>query len=241
MIMDQPTAESYVKPLLAIALAQTLVTLAAGLNLYLPRTGVVLSPALAVRWRELLSLTVIMPMSTVLLFLAQRRVEGGRRDNVGPVCLILLGFCWLGISMGVHEPINALWCPAVLHVDAANASMSLRNVLEFWDDVFSHILFFAGYVAVSLALLWSQKRNVLEAPMGKAVTTGFVLCAVPGGAGIYYSLVGTRNTIDMTIIVGMLIAAEIMRGGKAFRRRPLNILQEVSYLLVLVLLLLADR
>lgn len=238
--MSEAGETSYVRPLLGIAILQTLVVLGAGLNIYLPFTGVSLSPTLAVRWRELLSLGVIVPASTVLLFLAQRVVERGRQDTTGPSCLILLGFCWLATSMGVHEPINALWSVDALRSDIGNTGDALGGVLKFWDEVFSHVAFFAGYVTVSLALLWSQKRNILEARMGKGATLLFVLCAIPGGAGIYYSLAGTRNVVDTAVIAGVLIVAEIMRWAGSFRKRPLNILLEGGYLLAFVLLLLFD-
>ena len=41
------------------------------------------------------------------------------------------------------------------------AAGRLANSVYFWDEVFSHAVFFTAYGAMSLALVWSQVRNPL--------------------------------------------------------------------------------
>ena len=240
-ITDTQDSRSYLGPLLGIAGALALTALAAGLNIYLDVTNAVVSETLAVRWREMVSLLVLTPISVVLLFVCQWVIERGRQDTLGPVCLLLLAIAWLGISMGVHEPFNALFAPRALRPDLLNSGQNLLHVVHFWDDQFSHAVFFASFIAIALALLWSQQRNVLTVPMKPIVALLFLLCSIPASVGMFYSLVGTHNTIDRFVIATALIAGELLRRGGSFRKRPINILVEGCYALGLALLLLCDR
>lgn len=219
--------------LLKICLLQALVILLAGLNLYLSWSDVMLAHSLQVRWREMISILVVTPAGIVLLFSIHRILENKRDDVAIPFLVLVLGTCWLAISMGMHEPIN-VFRQQVGHIDPLQA-----RVLWFWDDVFSHIIFFAGYVASSIAILWSQKRNPLRHPMRLLTVALFLICGVVGGMGITYSLIpGATVTIDLIMILGVFVTAEIMRKGRSFRILPLNIVIEMSCVIPLILLVL---
>lgn len=123
--------------------AQALMTLLAGGNLMWPGTRTHLAAGEFVRWRELLSLSFITPGSVVLLFLIVWTLERGRADAAKPLTLFVLAACWLGISMGAHEPMNAL---------QRAAGMRLADTVYFWDEIYSHVVFFSAYGAISLAL-----------------------------------------------------------------------------------------
>lgn len=217
--------------LLKMCLAQAVVVLLAGLNLYLPWSHAPLTGTLNVRWTEIISLSIITPVGIVLLFLIHCILEKGRVDATGPLLLLVLGTCWLAVSMGIHEPINALG-QQVRRVEGLPS-----RLLWFWDDVFSHGVFFAGYVTTSLAVFWCQHRNPLKDPMRWTRVVLFLACGVLGGVGIVYALTpSSRMGVDLLVILGVLVVAEVMRKGCSFRKRPLNIVIETGYLLALIVL-----
>lgn len=227
----QNKESSILGTLLTICLLQAMVVLLAGLNLYLSWSNYPLTELLQVRWREIISLLVVTPTSMILLFSVHRILENNRKDALIPLFVLILGSCWLAISMGIHEPIN------IFRQQTNNLTASSARVLWFWDDVFSHIVFFAGYASTSISILWSQKRNPLKKPMSLLTVVLFMICGMIGGLGITYSLVPCPTvTIDLSIILGVLIIAEIMRKGQPFKERPLNIVMEVSCLLPLIML-----
>lgn len=211
----------------------SLVTLLAGLNLTAEITARQVADFGFVRWRELVSLLCVTPVSIVLLFRVVWTLEQGRHDAAWPLTASVAAVGLLGISMGIHEPINAIRDHPGLPLLPAQVSESLW----FWDDVFSHAVFFAGYVGTSLTLIWSQVRNPLRSPMDRSTTVVFLLCAVVGGIGIFYSLVdGGRIRIDLTVMTAALAAAELIRKRRPLAVLPVALTIEGAYVLALVLL-----
>jgi hypothetical protein len=133
-----------------------MVALLAGLNLTTQLTASHLPQLQFVRLRELLSLLFITPVSLALLFRIIWALEGGRRDAKWVMTLFVISAALVAVAMGVHEPINALR-------NTANKSelALMSDSLWFWDDLFSHVVFFAGFVGTSLTLILSQMRNPL--------------------------------------------------------------------------------
>jgi len=219
--------------LLIMCILQSLIVLLAGFNIYFNCTASVICDPIHVRWREMISLLFITPVSIILLFVIHKILEQDRKDAIWPLLLLMLGCCWVAISMGVHEPINAF------RIQFGYNETPLSRILWFWDDIFSHIIFFAGYVTVSCALLWSQSRNPLQVSMSFLKSMSFLIFGILAGVGITYSLVaGASFSIDFFIMLGVLVVAEIIRAGKSFRTMPLCIVMESSYFLSLILLAL---
>ncbi len=213
-------------------MTMSLVTLLAGLNLTVELTAQHLPNLRFVRFRELFSLLFITPASIALLFRVIWALERGRPDAKWLMTLFVASGAFLAVSMGVHEPINALRA-AVGESELAAAAESLW----FWDDFFSHVVFFTGYVGISLILIWSQVRNPLAKPINFFTGAIFGICALVGGLGIFYSLVhGGRIRVDLAVIAGVLIAAELLRRRKSFAILPIALTIEGAYLLALVLL-----
>jgi len=210
--------------LILATLAQALVVLLAGLNLSLRFTAQPVGSFDLVRWREILSLLVIVPASIGIMFQVVWILEQGRRDAKWPIMIVGVCACLLGISMGVHEPINAL--PHLQRLPA------LGCTLEFWDEIFSHSVFFLAFVGISLALLWSQMRNPLPTAMSRWASAVFGCIAIIAGVGIFLTLVpGGAIGVDLAIIALVLFAAEWMRKGKPMRQLPIAIVLEWPCLL----------
>jgi hypothetical protein len=210
--------------------AQAVVVLLAGLNLAWEGTCTSLPVGEFVRWREMFSLGFATPASVVLQFLALWTLERGRRDATGPLTLFALAACWLGISMGVHEPLSAVH---------RAAGPRLSESFWFWREVFSHTVFFAAYAALSLAVVWSQVRNPLSQPMSRRAWVLSTGCGVLLGAGIFCSQLNARDIwVDLGVMAVTLAGIEGLRRGRPFALLPLNVTLELGYGLSLAALAL---
>jgi hypothetical protein len=213
--------------LILATLAQAVVVLLAGLNLCFKLSAHPFGPFDLVRWREIFSLLVVVPVSVGIMFQVAWILEQGRRDAKRPIIIMGVFACLLGVSMGVHEPINAL-----PHFQGPAA---LKSALEFWDEIFSHAVFFLAFAGISLSLLWSQIRNPLPAAMSWRSTAVFGCIAIMAGAGIFLALLpGGSIGIDLAIIALVLLAAECMRSGKPMRRLPVAMVVEWPCFLALL-------
>lgn len=221
--------ESYLRALLWLTAAQAVVTLLAGLNLVVPAMAARVGAGDFVRWREMFSLLFVTPVSAGLMVAAAWVLERGRRDSWGPMLAIGIAVGLVAVSMGVHEPINAMGKTGVARMGQS---------VHFWDEVFSHAVFFIGYAGVSLALLWAQARNPLDGPMGRVPFGSFLCCGIVTGAGIFFSLVVAPDIwVDLWVIGAVIAMAEVMRRGTPFCRLPLAVAMETGYALALVGLL----
>ena len=200
-------------------LAQAIVVLLAGLNLSLRFSAQPVGSFDLVRWREIFSLLVIVPVSIGIMFQVVWILEQGRRDAKWPITIVGVCACLLGISMGVHEPINAL------------PNLQRFPALEFWDELFSHAIFYLAFGGISLSLFWSQVRNPLPAAMSLWTAAVFGCIAIVAGAGIFFSLFGQGIGVDLAVIALVLFAAEWMRKGKPIRQLPIAMVIEWPCLL----------
>ena len=213
-------AGTVTRRLIFATLAQAVVVLLAGLNLSLRFSAQPVGSFDLVRWREIFSLLVIVPVSIGIMFHVVWILEQGRRDAKWPVTIVGVCACLLGISMGVHEPINAL------------PNLQRFPALEFWDELFSHAIFYLAFVGISLSLLWSQMRNPLPTAMSLWTTAVFGCIAIMGGVGIFLTLLfGGSIGVDLAVIALVLFAVEWMRKGKTMRQLPLAMVIEWPYLL----------
>ena len=213
-----------VRRLMLATLAQAGVVLLAGLNLNVRFSLHPVGSFDLVRWREIFSLLVVVPASIGIMFHIVWVLEHGRRDAKSPIMISGICACLLGISMGVHEPMNAL--PHFQRLPA------LGFALEFWKEIFSHAVFYLAFAGISLSLLWSQVRNPLPAAMGPWTTVVFGCIAIMAGVGIFLALlpcVGIK--VDLAVIALVVFAAEWMRKGKTLRQLPLAIVIEWPCLL----------
>jgi len=214
-----------VQSLVLTTLAQAVVVLLAGLNLVLKFMKICVWSVEFVRWREIFSLLVILPATIVITFNIMWILERGRKDARWPITLFMVSVCLLGISMGVHEPINVM----------SHADLTVVPAMKFWDEFFSHAVFYMAYVGGSMSLLWSQARNPLSEAMTSRNIAVFAGIAVIAGVGIFLTLVpGGSILIDLIIMVVMLTLAELIRKGKPFRYLPIALAMEGAYLLALI-------
>ena len=201
--------------------AQALMTFLAGVNHMWPWTKTCLAAGEFVRCRELFSLSFVTPGSVVLLFLVIWTLERGRVDAARSLTLFVLAACLLGISMGVHEPMNALE-----HTEGRR----LAGTVYFWDEIYGHTVFFIAYGAISLALIWSQIRNPLASPLSAGAALMFASCGMLAGAGIAFTEIPSACiTADLFVMSLVIALAEVLRKGRPFALLPVNITLEGAY------------
>jgi hypothetical protein len=214
--------DKIIRGLILACLAQAAIVLVAGLNLEMKLTKQLVLGIPFVRLREMISLLVVVPATVATTFNILWILENGRKDAKWPITLFLVSVCLLGISMGVHEPVNAL--PPL--------SIKLAPAMHFWDEQFSHAVFYVAYVGCSASLLWSQARNPLSSAMCMRDTVTFSIVAVLAGTGILLTLLSGGNIrIDLAVIMLTLGVAELLRKRLPFRNLPIALAVEGAYFL----------
>ncbi|MDD4869267.1 MAG: hypothetical protein PHR77_01810 [Kiritimatiellae bacterium] len=229
MLSENEESEKIVRQLLLATLAQAVVVVLAGLNLALKFPAHSVGSLDFVHWREIFAMLVVLPATVVITFNVIWILERGHRDDAKrPITIFMVSVCLLGISMGVHEPIYTL----------PYSYPQLVPTLNFWDEFFSHIIFYLSYIGGSLSLLWSQARNPLPVAMSRKNTVVFTCIAIMAGVGIFLTLVrGGCIRVDLIIIALVLIAAEWLRKGKSMRYLPIALAIEGAYFLAFLGLL----
>lgn len=160
-----------------------------------------------VRWRELLTMFVMTPLITWSLWDLKRRVRlDGWLETAYVLSLVILL-----VSMGIHEPMNALYRRAeFLPPDVA-------ATVKFWDDDLSHWTFFVGFISINLLLVAGQLRCPRAVPESR---TGFACIT---GAALVLAAVIARNMIgeptQLDIAVGLITLA---LAGALWMRRPVT-------------------
>jgi hypothetical protein len=229
MLSENEESEKIVRQLLLATLAQAVVVVLAGLNLALKFPAHSVGSLAFVRWREIFAMLVVLPATVIITFNVIWILERGHRDDAKwPITLFMVSVCLLGISMGVHEPIYTL----------PYSYPQLLPTLYFWDEPFSHSIFYLSYIGGSLSLLWSQTRNPLPVTMSQKTTAVFICIALMAGIGIFLTLVrGGCIRVDLIIIALVLVAAEWLRKGKSMRYLPISLAVEGAYLVAFLGLL----
>ncbi|MDZ4198503.1 MAG: hypothetical protein U1E27_04365 [Kiritimatiellia bacterium] len=202
---------SFARPLAILA---GLLIVAAGVRL-LPETGrpFPFFELELVRWREMLTLFILTPLVTFELWDLKRRVHlTGRMEwaYLGALALLL-------ISMGIHEPMNALSRKAAL------LPAELAATVRFWDDEFSHYTFFAGFTALSLLLVIGQLRSPRATPEHR---NGFIIviaAALALAAVIFRNMIREPTLPDIAVGLSILVLTVLLwiRHPVSPRRAPL--------------------
>lgn len=217
-------------------LAQGAVVLAAGLNLRIMTCALDMAPFL--RWREVISMLVITPLSLVFAFFMMDELERSPRRPFANFGLFLFSAFLIAVAMGIHEPVNILQYKMRLDGDSGPAGATMY----FLDEVLSHWAFFAGYAGVCVAWAWSQSRNPVSMPISLWMWVVFSTASLAGGAGITASLWGqplSRIVCDLIVIAVVILCCEVLRWrGGARWRQPVTWSVQLSNIIAFVALLI---
>ena len=172
--LNKQTTDNTQETSFCVPLAVLMVLLIlAGINRLNPLTTQPVGELQWVRWREMIALFLLTPLVTASLWDLKNRVHiTGFLEQVYLSALIILA-----ISMGLHEPTNAL------SVAARTLPPDISATIIFWDNQLSHYTFFIGFSIVSLLLAYGQLRQPRcseETPLGLTAITliGLMIAAI---------------------------------------------------------------
>jgi hypothetical protein len=189
-----------------------------------------LAPNQFLRWVDLNNLLLAL-VSTVASFLVLRHLErqapAADRARGALATLFVVATFVLGVSYGEHEPTNYL---SARFCDGDTGD--LCRLLAFHDDEFSHWLFFAGFLTVSVVLMVAQARWPAPRP---AAGRDLVLLAGNAlfiGAGIFANLGFEAIGLDLYVVAAVAVLAVLLLWRR--RRQPVLVYYATAYLVGLV-------
>lgn len=181
-----------------------------------------LDPHGFLRWLDLNAMLPIPLAGIVLYYLLKKDVQraGAAAPSTVSTALdvaFVAGVFLLGVSSGDHETTNYLhqrFCTD----DPVRGD--LCRVVEFHDDIFSHVLYYAGVVLYTLAVVVIERL----APRGAAVTRsdrwGILANAAVVALGIFANLAFEDTGLDMVAFaVVALVSVGILGTAGADRAR----------------------
>jgi len=217
-------------------LAQGVVVLAGGLNLWIMSFALDAAPFL--QWRQVISMLIITPLSLIFAFFMMDELDRSPRRSLANYGLFLFASLLIAVAMGIHEPVNMLQWKMKLSGDSGPAGATMY----FLDEVLSHWVFFAGYAGVCVSWAWNQSRNPLSKSLSPQFCAVFVVATIAGAAGITASLWGTplshiiRELVVMAVVI---ICCEALRWkGGARWRQPVTWSVQLSNLIAFATLLI---
>jgi hypothetical protein len=179
------------------------------------------------RWVDLNNMLVLPLVSVLAFYLLKRQLPyAGPAYNSARHRALDLAFVAavyvLGAGYGDHEVTNYLngrFC--------AGDSSALCRIIAFNDDVFSHLVFFAGFVLINASLLLIESifpyRGVIGArDAGLLAANGLII-----GLGIFANLAFEQIGLDLYVVALLLLIALallIRRGAQ-----PLAIYYSIAY------------
>jgi hypothetical protein len=179
------------------------------------------------RWVDLNNILLAL-VSTLASFLVLRHVESrapepaGRASAVLATLFVVATFV-LGVSYGEHELTNYL---SARFCDGDTGD--LCRLIAFHDDEFSHWLFFAGFLLVSVVLMVAQAIWPAPRPAAGrdlALLTGNALFI---GAGIFANLGFEEIGLDLYVVAAVAALAVLLLWRRG--RQPLLVYYAVAYL-----------
>lgn len=182
------------------------------------------------RWMDLHNMLTLPLLGLIALGLLKRQIEDapgdrahGRRLHVLLELSFTIGVYLLGAGYGSHEVTNYLhW-----RFCRGNAQGALCQIIIYNDDVFAHLVFFAGYVLVNGSLLLIQAAFPHPASLTLADLTALSLNGLFVGAGVFANLAFEEISMDL-YVVALLAALSVFllyRCG----RQPLLIYSAVGH------------
>ena len=178
-------------------------------------------PHEGLRWVDLNNMLVWPLASTALSYGVLRWIERGRASAWWHGLLLLVSVYLLAAGYGNHEVTNYLhqrFCP-----DAGpTLDATLCEIVIYNDDDFSHLVFFAGFIGVNLALLLAQAAHPREGAIGAKdwmlLSANALFVAVAVFANLAFEATGLD--LPVVILVALLAAWLLWRAYRAGRSVP---------------------
>jgi hypothetical protein len=170
-------------------------------------TEVFLEPSRFLRLHELVQMTVIIPITALVLALMLH--EASRRFRalaLGPFLLFVAGAYFYATGNGVHE-LGSFTLQT--HCDFDDPTGDLCAGLFINDFYTGNTLFFAGALLMNLAILVQERRNPAE-PMGRGAL------AVLAANALVFALAVLAYAAFDRVVVGLVFAVVMTLVGLGF-------------------------
>jgi hypothetical protein len=187
-------------------------------------------PQEGLRWVDLTNMLVWPLASAALSYLTLRWVERRRDSRWWHGMLFVVSVYLLAAGYGNHEVTNYLHVRFCLG-DAPAVPEPLCRIIVYNDDDFSHLVFFAGFVGVNLALMLAQAahplpgRLALRDAMLLAFNAGFVALAV--FANLAFE--DTGLDLPVVVLVALLAAWLLLRAWQRGESVPMVAYSLMAY------------
>jgi hypothetical protein len=225
-VADRPAPLAALHWLLA---GQSLIVVLLSLNRLTSLTQGYALPHEGLRWVDLTNMLVWPFLSVALSYGTLRWIERGRRAVWWHGLLFALSVYLLAAGYGNHEVTNYLhvrFCGA-----AATAPDRLCEVVAYNDDDFSHLVFFAGFVGVNLALVIAQaahpRAGALPSRDRALLTANAAFVALAVFANLAFE--DTGLDLPVVVLVALLAAGLLWRARRRGESVPLVAYSLMAY------------
>lgn len=186
---------------------------------------------------RLLDLNAMLPIplaGVVLYYLLKREVQRAGAATPSPVATALdvafvAGVFLLGVSSGDHETTNYLhgrFCAG-----RREGSSDLCRIIEFHDDTFSHVVYYAGVVLYTLAVVGIERLFPRRSAVSPAHRWGIAANASVVALGIFANLAFEETALDMVAfaVVALVSLAVLLSARPAWGRLPFTFYTASSF------------
>lgn len=226
--------------LILIGLSLTIVLLS--INRLTGLTSGYLAPYEFLRWLDFNAMLPIPLVSVLLYYLLKREItyeSASAKTSFYTVCVLLLitGIYFFGAGSGDHEVTNYLnsrFC------EAGKIKTAICQIISFNDDIFSHYVYYAGFVSMNVALMLLE--HIM--PRKKKATKNDLLLIIPNSLfialGIFANLAFEEATIDLIVFSSVMLLALylLLLAKRKLREVPVTFYFAASYTIGVVSTLL---
>jgi hypothetical protein len=154
---------------------------------------------------------LVWPFASVALSYGTLRwIEGGRRLPTRYGLLLLLSVYLLAAGYGDHEVTNYLharFCADGASPASSAAADQLCSIVRYHDDDFSHLVFFAGFIGINLALIWAQAARPRLEALGAWDRPLLVANALMIGLAVFANLAFEATGLDLPVVALVTLLA----------------------------------
>lgn len=186
------------------------------------------------RWLDFNAMLPIPLAMIILYYLVKRNVQnstfaqGNAINLLYPNLLFIIGVYIFGASAGDHEVTNYL---STLFCGRGTVESEMCAIVSYHDDIFSHVLYFTGAIAMQAAVLWIEYRFPRKQEMRVADTWLITANASFIALGIFVNLAFEETAIDIAAFLFVLLFSVLLlwRQRRQWRQVPFIFYTAVAY------------
>ncbi len=193
-----------------------------------------LAPHDFLRWLDFNAMLPIPLLSVVLYFLLKREVvyESAFRKSLKYTvlsALFIVGVYFFGAGTGTHEVTNYLNSRFCL----GEATSSLCNIISYNDDVFSHYVYYIGFLLLNVSLILMEFSMPRKTDMRRIDLALICVNALFIALGIFANLAFEEIGFDLYFFAAVMLLTHwiLIWGRKPFSLLPVTFYFAVAYTL----------